>query len=64
MILPQAHVRGHFRLAPREIVHIDGKPADNLSEGIERASTWLTRQVMRPNVQYDAGQCTLWAQAA
>lgn len=64
LILPQAHVRGHFRLAPREIVHIDGKPADDLSEGIERASTWLTRQVMRPNVQYDAGQCTLLAQAA
>ena len=64
LILPQAHVRGHFRLAPREIVHIDGKPADDLSEGIERASTWLTRQVMRPGVQYDAGQCTLWAQAA
>ena len=64
VILPQAHVRGHFRLAPREIVHIDGKPAQDLSDGIERASAWLTRQVMRPNVQYDAGQCTLWAQAA
>lgn len=64
LILPQAHVRGHFRLAPREIVHIDGKPADDLSEGIERASTWLTRQVMRPGVQYDDAQCTLWAKAA
>ncbi|KTW10422.1 MULTISPECIES: hypothetical protein [Sphingomonas] len=64
LILPQAHVRGHFRLAPREIVHIDGKPADDLSEGVERASAWLTRQVMRPGVQYDDAQCTLWAQAA
>ncbi|WP_294243445.1 hypothetical protein [uncultured Sphingomonas sp.] len=64
LILPQAHVRGHFRLGPREIVHIDGKPADDLSEGIERASTWLTRQVMRPGVQYDEAQCTLWAKAA
>lgn len=64
LILPQDHVRGHFRLAPREIVHIDGKPAADLSEGIERASTWLTRQVMRPGVQYDDAQCTLWAKAA
>lgn len=64
LILPQAHVRGHFRLGPREIVHIDGKPADDLSEGIERASAWLTRQVMRPGVQYDDAQCTLWAKAA
>ena len=64
LILPQAHVRGHFRLAPREIVHIDSKPADDLSDGIERASAWLTRQVMRPGVQYDDAQCTLWAQAA
>lgn len=64
LILPQDHVRGHFRLAPREIVHIDGKPDDDLSEGIERASAWLTRQVMRSNVQYDTGQFTLCAQAA
>ena len=64
LILPQNHVRGHFRLAPREIVHIDGKPADDLSDGIERASAWLTRQVMRPGVQYDDAQCTLWPQAA
>lgn len=64
VILPQAHVRGHFRLAPREIVHIDGKPADDLSEGVERASDWLARQITRPGVQYDDAQCTLWAQAA
>ena len=64
LILPQAHVRGHFRLAPREIVHVDSKPAEDLSDGIERASAWLTRQVMRPGVQYDDAQCTLWAQAA
>ncbi|WP_374296107.1 hypothetical protein [Sphingomonas sp.] len=64
LILPQAHVRGQFRLAPREIMHIDGKPADDLSEGIERATAWLARQVMRPNVQYDDAQCTLWARAA
>ena len=64
LILPQAHVRGHFRLAPREIVHIDGKPAEDLSEGIERASDWLDRQVTPSGVQYDDAQCTLWAQAA
>jgi len=64
LIVPQAHVRGHFRLAPREIVHIDRKPAENLNEGVERASAWLTRQVMRPDVVYDAAQCTLWQQAA
>lgn len=64
LILPQAHVRGHFRLAPREIVHIDGKPADDLNKGIERASAWLTRQVMRPDIQYEDAQFTIWAKAA
>jgi len=64
LILPQAHVRGHFRLAPREIVHVDSKPAEDLSEGVERASTWLTRQVIRPGVHYGDAQCTLWAKAA
>jgi hypothetical protein len=64
LILPPAHVRGHFRLAPREIVHVDSKPAEDLSEGVERASTWLTQQVMRPGVQYDDAQCTQWAKAA
>ncbi|MEH3104983.1 MAG: hypothetical protein PGN12_13895 [Sphingomonas phyllosphaerae] len=64
LILPQAHVRGYFRLAPREIVHIDSKLADDLSDGIERASAWLNRQVTRPDIQYDAAQCTLGAQAA
>ncbi|WCP73511.1 hypothetical protein [Sphingomonas hankookensis] len=64
LILPQDHVRGHFRLAPREIVHIDGKPAEDLSNGIERTSAWLTRQVVRPDAQYYDALSIIWANAA
>lgn len=64
VIVPQPHVRGHFRLAPDEIVHVDRKPADDLNDGIERASVWLARQVASPNVAYDETQCTMWAKAA
>lgn len=63
-VMPQPHVRGHFRLAPGEIIHIDGKPAEDLSEGIERASAWLARQVLRRDAVYDASQCHIWSQAA
>jgi hypothetical protein len=63
-IVPQSHVRGHFRLAPGEIVHVDRKPADDLNDGIERASVWLARQVTRPNIAYDETQCAVWAKAA
>lgn len=64
VIVPQPHVRGHFRLAPGEIVHVDREPADDLNDGIERASVWLARQVTRPNVDCDETQCTMWAKAA
>lgn len=64
VIVPQPHVRGHFRLASSEVVHIDRKPADDLNDGIERASVWLARQVTSPNVAYDETQCTMWAKAA
>lgn len=64
VIVPQPHVRGHFRLAPSEIVHIDRKLADDLNDGIERASVWLARQVTRPNIAYDETQCAIWAKAA
>lgn len=64
VIVPQPHVRGHFRLAPGELVHVDRKPAEDMSDGIERASVWLTRQVTRPNTPYDDTQCAVWANAA
>ncbi len=63
-VMPQPQVRGHFRLAPSEILHIDGKPADDLNDGLERASAWLARQVMRPDAVYDAAQYHIWSQAA
>lgn len=64
VIVPQPHVRGHFRLAPGEIVHVDREPADDLNDGIERASVWLARQVTSPNIAYDETQCATWAKAA
>lgn len=45
VILPNLGSRGHFRLAPREIIHVDGKPADDPSAGIARAAAWLKRRV-------------------
>jgi hypothetical protein len=37
LILPLSAARGHFRLAPRELIHIDGKPCAAPEEGIARA---------------------------
>ncbi|MDF2496105.1 hypothetical protein [Sphingomonas sp.] len=42
VILPQAHVRGHFRLSPGELVHLNRKPAD-IADGIRRAGARLAR---------------------
>lgn len=44
VILPQPHVRGSFRLAPGEIIHVDKKPADT-DEGVARAEARLRRLV-------------------
>ena len=46
MILPKPHVRGSFRLAPGEIIHVDRKPAD-VDEGVVRAEARLLRLVER-----------------
>ena len=46
MILPQAHVRGLFRLSPGELLHIDRKPAD-AEDGIARARARLAKLVAR-----------------
>lgn len=46
LILPQAHVCGQFRLSPRELIHIPGKPID-IEQGIERAQVRLERLVER-----------------
>ncbi|WP_288338648.1 hypothetical protein [uncultured Sphingomonas sp.] len=45
VILPQPKLRGHFRLSPRELIHIDGKPTDDTADGIRRADAWLTRRM-------------------
>jgi len=37
LILPRPTSRGHFRLAPRELIHLDGKPCASPAEGIARA---------------------------
>lgn len=44
VILPQSGSRGHFRLSPRELIHIDGKPAADSADGIDRAETWLKQR--------------------
>jgi hypothetical protein len=46
VILPQAHVRGFFRLAPGELLHIDRKPA-NIEDGVARAAARLAKLVAR-----------------
>ncbi|WP_147373709.1 hypothetical protein [Hephaestia caeni] len=56
VILPQAHVRGQFRLNPRELIHIAGKPTDT-EQGIERAQVRLNRLVERD--VFDGTQTTM-----
>jgi hypothetical protein len=45
VVLPQPDARGYFRLAPDEILHIDGKPAGRVTDGIARADVWLAHQL-------------------
>lgn len=45
-ILPKSHVPGRFRLSPRELIQVAGKPLD-IEQGIERAQVRLTRLVER-----------------
>ncbi|MEK9212990.1 hypothetical protein [Sphingomonas sp. 2378] len=45
VILPRSESRGHFRMSPRELVHIDGKPAEDMVDGIARADAWLARRM-------------------
>jgi hypothetical protein len=47
LILPRPELRGHYRLSPRELIHIEGKPAQDPAEGIVRASAWIDRFVHR-----------------
>jgi len=47
VILPRPASRGHYRLSPRELIHIEGKPAQDPVEGIARASAWIDRFVHR-----------------
>jgi hypothetical protein len=45
LILPIAAARGHFRLAPCELIHIDGKPCGSPDDGVARAHL-RRRQIM------------------
>ena len=42
LILPKSHVPGHFRLSPRELIHIDQKPSD-IEAGVARAEQRLAQ---------------------
>jgi hypothetical protein len=46
VILPKPNVRGHFRLAPGELMHVDRKPADS-EDGVVRATARLAQLVER-----------------
>nr|WP_314472535.1 hypothetical protein [uncultured Sphingomonas sp.] len=46
MLLPKPNVRGHFRLAPGELMHVDRKPAD-IEDGVVRATARLAQLVER-----------------
>lgn len=45
LIVPRPEVRGHFRLTPRELRHIDGKPGDAADGGIERADARIAELI-------------------
>lgn len=47
VILPRPEARGHFRLAPRELIHVDGKPSDASEEGILRAHARMRQLIER-----------------
>lgn len=47
VILPRPELRGHYRLSPRELIHIDGKPAQDSTEGMARAAAWIDCFVRR-----------------
>ena len=64
VILPQSGARGHFRLAPDEILHIDGKPTGGVTDGIARADAWLARQLALESDAVDDGRYQVWSQAA
>jgi hypothetical protein len=63
MILPQAHVRGLFRLSPGELLHIDRKPAD-AEDGIARARARLAKLVARGVSVVGRAEINTYAQAA
>ncbi|PCG14261.1 MAG: hypothetical protein DI530_04775 [Sphingomonas sp.] len=46
LLLPQPHVRGSFRLAPSEILHLGFKPLD-IEDGVARADARLRDLVER-----------------
>ena len=63
MILPQAHVRGLFRLSPGELLHIDRKPAD-AEDGIARARARLAKLVSRGVSVFGRAEINTYANAA
>jgi hypothetical protein len=64
VVLPQPGARGHYRLAPGEILHIDGKPAGDVTDGMARADAWLARQLALGSDAADDGRYQVWSQAA
>lgn len=47
VIIPQAFVRGYFRLSPSQMIHIDGKPKGSVTEGTQRAEARLRELIQR-----------------
>lgn len=64
LVLPQSSARGHFRLAPGEILHIDGKLAGGVTDGIARADAWLAHQLTLESDAVDDGRYQVWSQTA
>jgi hypothetical protein len=46
VILPRPEARGHFRMGPGELIHVDGKP-DDAEEGARRAHERLRSLIER-----------------
>lgn len=45
VILPPATCRGHFKVMPREIIHVASKPTDLITEGVSFAERRLAQLV-------------------
>lgn len=47
LILPRPEARGHFRMGPGELIHVEGKPSDVPESGVLRAHQRMSEIIKR-----------------